>query len=69
MLPEANPESTEILVLYDLRDPEAWERARADQDAWGRAFTSVYPWGLDHVLIAFRPGDASEASAALEDSA
>jgi hypothetical protein len=57
MLPEASPEGTEVLVLYDLRDP----------DAWGRSFTVVYPWGLDYVLIAFRPGGAIDAP--LEDSA
>jgi hypothetical protein len=55
-----------IWVLYDLRDPVAWERARADRQAWGRGLSDVHPCGLDHVLIAFRAGGASRA---LEDSA
>ena len=45
-------------VLYDLRIPGAFERAREDREAWGREYAAVSPMGLDHVLIAFVPGGA-----------
>jgi hypothetical protein len=61
MLPEALPEHT-IVVLYDLR--ESWEEAAADRERWGREHTDIYPMGLDHVLLVFRPGgDTAEAAA------
>ena len=56
IVPEATPERTEILVLFDLRDPAAWERGRSHREPWGKGLTHVDPMGLDHVLIAFRRG-------------
>jgi hypothetical protein len=60
MLPEVRPEHT-VVVLYDLR--EGWDEALADRERWGREHTDVYPMGLDHVLLVFRPGGAMEAAA------
>ena len=45
-------------VLYDLRDPEAFERARTDREAWGKDHAHVHPVGLNHVLLVFWPGGA-----------
>ncbi len=64
MLPEPTPERTGILVLCDLRDPDAWARAGADREAWGRGLADVHPMGLNHVLIVFRPGGAGALEAA-----
>jgi hypothetical protein len=55
------PEST--LVLYDLRDVEAWKRAGKDRRAWGRELTEVHDLDRDHVVIEFKAGGALEASA------
>lgn len=45
-------------VLYDLRIPGAFKQARDDRAAWGKQCADVYPVGLDHVLLIFRPGGA-----------
>jgi hypothetical protein len=47
-----------LWVLYDLRNPEGRQRARKDWEAWGKDYADVYPMGLDHVLLVFRPGGA-----------
>jgi hypothetical protein len=51
------------LVLYDLRDPAARKRAHRERAAWGRRWTDYYCLDQDHVILAFRPGSAVEASA------
>ena len=45
-------------VLYDLRIPGAFGQARDDREAWGKRYADIYPMGLDHVLLVFRPGGA-----------
>ncbi len=60
MIPKGEPRDT-VWVLFDLRIPGAWERARADREAWGRGMTDVHSMGLDHVLIAFRSGNAGSS--------
>ncbi len=52
-----------IAVLYDLRDPDAWERAGRERRAWGRERTVVHALDNDHVVIEFMPGGARELSA------
>ncbi len=49
-----------IVVLYDLRDPDAWERAGRERRAWGRERTVVHALDNDHVVIEFMPGGARE---------
>jgi len=61
MIPEARPEHTEVMVLYDLSDEAAFERARNDRAAWGRAWSDVHPLDPDRIVIIFRPGGASSA--------
>lgn len=61
MLPEAAQSGTGILVLYDLRDPDAWQAAHDASEAWGREWTQTHHFGVDHVLIDFRPGGASSS--------
>ena len=64
MLPEARPEHIGAVVkMYDLRDPEAWERAERERAAWGRLWTEIHTLDNDHVIIVFKPGGALEASA------
>ena len=56
--------STEaILVAYDLRDPEAWERAREHRQAWGRERTRIHTVTNDVVVIEYLPGGALGESA------
>lgn len=56
-------QATSTLVVYDLRDPEAWMRAHRERAAWGKGCTSDYVLGPDHVILEFRAGGALEASA------
>ncbi len=46
------------LVLYDLRDTEAWERAGRESKAWGKPHTTIYSMGAEHLLIEYRAGGA-----------
>lgn len=56
-------ESTSTLVIYDLRVPEAWERAGRDRKAWGQEYAVIHTIDNDHVVIEFRPGGALGVSA------
>ena len=60
MLAETWSEHT-MIVLYDLR--ESFEEARADWERWGREHSDVFLMGLEHVLVAFHPGEAVETAA------
>ena len=53
-----------VWVLYDLRDPDHWQRAREDREEWGRGLSDVHPLDHDHVLITFYPGGAGAEAAA-----
>jgi len=52
-----------LLVIYDLRDPEARERARRDRQAWGRKLSEIHRVDDDHVAIEYKSGGALKASA------
>ena len=52
-----------VFVVYDLRDPDAWTRAREQRAAWGRGRTEIYALDNDHVIIEFRAGGALGESA------
>lgn len=48
------------LVLYDLRDASAWQRAGDELQVWGKERTSVHRFGSDHVVIEYRAGGAAD---------
>ena len=52
-----------IVVVYDLRDPDAWERAGRERRAWGREFTEVHTLTNDVIAVEFKPGGALEVPA------
>lgn len=52
--------SESTLVLYDLRDIEAWERAGRERQAWGTERTEIHTLDNDHLVIEFWPGAAQE---------
>lgn len=52
-----------MIVVYDLRDPDTWERAHRERRAWGGEYSEIHALDNDHVVIEFRPGGALEASA------
>lgn len=52
-----------LIVVYDLADPEAWERAGRERAAWGRVRTKTHTLDNDHIAIEFRAGGALEKSA------
>lgn len=51
-----------VMKLYDLPDPEAWERAGRERAAWGRERSAIYCLDNDHIVIEFKPGGALEAA-------
>jgi hypothetical protein len=55
---KSSPEHTGSMKVYDLRDPEAWERAGRERAAWGRIWTEIHTLDNDHVIIEFKPGGA-----------
>lgn len=58
------PDTNEaIVVLYDLRDPDDWERAGRERRAWGRERSVVHPLTNDVIAVEYKPGGARELSA------
>ena len=49
-----------MVIIYDLRDPEAWKAAHRHRSYWGRLYTDIHALGLDHIALVFRPA-ADEA--------
>jgi hypothetical protein len=62
IIPKSGPEDTGIIKIYDLRDPDSWEQAGRERDAWGRQWAQIHRLDNDHVIIEFKPG-VLEASA------
>lgn len=56
-------QTASTMVVYDLRDPEAWMRAHRERAAWGKNYTAVHILGPDHIILEFMAGGALEASA------
>ena len=64
IIPKSGPDHIGAVVkVYDLRDPEAWERAGREHAAWGRERSEIHRLDNDHVIIEFKPGGALEALA------
>lgn len=63
MIPHNHREHTTVLVVYDLRDPDAWQRAHDELEVWGREMAKIHALGLNHIVIEFLPGGALGASA------
>jgi hypothetical protein len=51
----SRPYTTALLVVYDLRDPLAWQAAHRHRGTWGRLYTDIVALDYDHVLLVFRP--------------
>jgi hypothetical protein len=49
------PPTEPFTIVYDLRDPDAWKRARRHRAFWGRLYTDIAPLDNDHVALTFRP--------------
>jgi hypothetical protein len=43
-------------IVYDLRDPAAWDRAVMHASLWGRRFVDLYVLEVHHVALVFRSG-------------
>lgn len=56
-------EESSILILFDLKDPEQWERSGRERRAWGREHSEIHTITNDIIIIEFRAGGALEASA------
>ncbi len=46
--------SPEFVLVYDLGDPAAGQRAHRDRRYWGRLYTDIYTLDNDHIVLAFR---------------
>lgn len=56
-------EEGSVLVVYDLADPDQWAAAGEARRAWGRRLSTVHAITNDVVVIEFKSGGASGASA------
>ena len=45
----------EFRVVYDLREPGAWQRSNRDRNFWGKLYTDITRLDDDHLLLTFRP--------------
>jgi hypothetical protein len=44
----------DLIVLYDLRDPDAWQTARRHHALWGKLYTDIHALDYDHIALVFR---------------
>jgi hypothetical protein len=51
-----------VFVVYDLRDPDAWTRAREQRAARGRERSTIHKLDNDHIIIQFTGGALEAAS-------
>jgi hypothetical protein len=47
--------SAELLVVYDLRNPNAQRAAHHHRATWGQLYTDIVALDCDHALLMFRP--------------
>ena len=46
----------QLLVVYDLRYPDAWQLALEHGRMWGRLYADIHPLDSDHIAVVFRSG-------------
>jgi hypothetical protein len=45
-----------LAIVYDLRDPGAWDAARRHRRLWGQLYVDVHHLGEDAIVVlSFRP--------------
>ena len=44
-----------VIVVYDLRDPDARQAAHRHRSFWGKLYTDVHALDDHRVLLVFRP--------------
>jgi hypothetical protein len=44
----------ELLMVYDLSAPDAWEVAHRHRGFWGKLYVDVYSLDCDHIALVFR---------------
>jgi hypothetical protein len=47
--------SKNFAIVYDLRDPDAWEAARRHRNYWGKLYSDIHTLDAEHVVIVFHP--------------
>lgn len=55
-------EYASVLVIYDLGDPEVWQRAIREQQSWPREHRRLHSLGPDHIVLELLPGALSGKS-------
>jgi hypothetical protein len=45
-----------IAIIYDLRDPAAWQTACDHGRTWGRLYADIHTLDEDHIAVVFRSG-------------
>lgn len=48
------------MVVYNLGDPEAWERAGREIECWGKARTTIHALDSDRILVEYHAGGAAD---------
>jgi hypothetical protein len=51
-----NSGPAELVMVYDLRDPGAWQQGRRHRRLWGQLYTDVHTLDTDHIALVFRTG-------------
>jgi hypothetical protein len=46
----------ELIVVYDLRDPAAWQTACDHGRTWGRLYADIHTLDDSHIAVVFRGG-------------
>jgi hypothetical protein len=49
------PLKAQLAIVYDLRDPCAWDAARRHRRMWGMTYTDIHHLDADHLVLALRP--------------
>jgi hypothetical protein len=45
---------SDVVIIYDLRDPDQWQAAGRHRGYWGKLYTDIYPLDYDHIALVFR---------------
>jgi hypothetical protein len=44
----------ELIMVYDLSDPDACEAAHRHRALWGKLYTDIHALDYDHIALVFR---------------
>jgi hypothetical protein len=48
------PDSSALVVVYDLRDTDQWQAAHRHRATWGKVHSDIHALSYDHIALVFR---------------